>query len=168
MGLDKHQYPAYLNSCSGWEKESWGTGLHCVNSRLTIFIRRPETHSSLGLLISSDEAKEVFFTGEDNSVWEMTKDLIVQSLSHNWWTHTNKSLVLYKTKPYRTVHSWALVSKFFPSQKKNKGHFSQRSYVYSSVLWSTSHKNMLILMNSVSAIRIHISLYIHMPLCKLR
>lgn len=36
-------------------------------------------------------------------------------------------------------------------------------YAYSSILWSTSHKNMLILRNSVSAIRIHTSLYIHVP-----
>lgn len=34
-------------------------------------------------------------------------------------------------------------------------------YAYSSILWATSRKNMLILRNSVSAIRIYMSLYIH-------
>lgn len=73
-----------------------------------------------------------------------------------------------QTRPYRRVHAWHSFSNFLPEQEKNKGHFSRRSYVYSSILCSTSRKNMLILMTSVSAIRIHISLYIHMPLCKLR
>ena len=54
-----------------------------------------------------------------------------------------------------------------PNTRKIKD-ISHMEYAYSSILWFTSRKNMLILKNSVSAIRIHTTLYIHMTLCKLR
>lgn len=58
-----------------------------------------------------------------------------------------------------SARSRTSVQILFHNRRKIKD-ISHMEYAYNSILWAT-RKNMLILRNSVSAIRIHMSLYIH-------